>query len=194
VCVLYGGLRISKLQLSIQRIYKKKFYSCKFLIIFGHQNPGLGTGSVSGSALNQCGCTTLLPPVEVMAASLQRAGQLLHGARAVAQGLGLLVRGESDARNATRKFLNLKCFLILMLFLIVCPYRNTKAIIFLKLNALSPVTFNLESKYLPAVVTQLHDIFFLNHPITYLAGSTNAHCTRPHFLPHPNMLCSPTFL
>jgi len=27
--------------------------------MFGHQNPGFGTGSGSGSALNQCGSTTL---------------------------------------------------------------------------------------------------------------------------------------
>jgi hypothetical protein len=68
LCVLYGGLRISKVKFSIQKI-KKKFYICKTFSIFGHQNPGFGTGSGSGSAirknagsrsaLNQCGSTTL---------------------------------------------------------------------------------------------------------------------------------------
>jgi hypothetical protein len=64
LCVLYGGLGMSKLQLFIQKI--SNFFSCKFFSsIFGHQNPGFGTGSGSairknaGSALNQCGSTTL---------------------------------------------------------------------------------------------------------------------------------------
>jgi hypothetical protein len=49
----------------------KKFYTCKFIPISGHQNPGFGTGSGSvsgfairkiagsGSVLNQCGSRTL---------------------------------------------------------------------------------------------------------------------------------------
>jgi hypothetical protein len=46
------------------------FFNCKFFPIFGHRNPGFGTGSGSGSAirkifgsgsaLNQNGSTTLL--------------------------------------------------------------------------------------------------------------------------------------
>jgi hypothetical protein len=48
----------------------KKFLSLTLLTIFGHQNPGFGTKSESGSAiiknagsgsaLNQCGSTTLV--------------------------------------------------------------------------------------------------------------------------------------
>jgi hypothetical protein len=56
VCVLYGGLGISKLQFLIKK-YLKSFPAVNFLEIFGHQNPESGTGS--GSALNQCGSTTL---------------------------------------------------------------------------------------------------------------------------------------
>ncbi len=54
LCVLYGGLGITI------AIFIKKypiFFSCKFFSSFGHQNPGFGTGS--GSALYQCGSTTL---------------------------------------------------------------------------------------------------------------------------------------
>ncbi len=46
LCVHYGGLRISI-------IAKKyiKIYNCNFFSIFGHQNPGFGTGS--GSAIRK---------------------------------------------------------------------------------------------------------------------------------------------
>ncbi len=43
--VLYGGLEISKLLFLIQK--KFNFFSCKFFSIFGHKNPGSGSGSVS---------------------------------------------------------------------------------------------------------------------------------------------------
>ncbi len=92
-----------------------------------------------------------------MAAGLQGAGQLLHGARAVAQGLGLLVRGEPDARNATRKFLNLKGFGTL--FLNNLDIIGTQKRSFcLELNVLlsldtDTVLLRVELKYLPAVVT-----------------------------------------
>ncbi len=66
LCVLYEGLWISKYYNFRSKKYKK-FYSFKFFPIFGNQNPGFGTGSGStirnnagsGSALNQCGSTTL---------------------------------------------------------------------------------------------------------------------------------------
>ncbi len=76
--VIYRGLGISKLQFLIKKIF---FFSAlnffKFFIIFGLQNPGsrtgsesvstsgpairknAGSGSVSGSALNQCESPTL---------------------------------------------------------------------------------------------------------------------------------------
>jgi hypothetical protein len=72
LCVLYGDLGITKLQFFYQK--NILFFWCKFFPIFGHQNPGFktgfgsgsairkntGSGSVSGSALNQCGSTTLV--------------------------------------------------------------------------------------------------------------------------------------
>jgi hypothetical protein len=69
--VLYGGLVIGKLQFSIIKI-EIKFPAKIFFPILGHQtldpDPGsgsairknAGSGSVSGSALNQCGSETLL--------------------------------------------------------------------------------------------------------------------------------------
>jgi hypothetical protein len=69
--VLYGGLGISKLQFLIKKI-EIKFPAINFFSILGHQtldpDPGsgsatrknVGSGSVSGSALNQCGSGTLL--------------------------------------------------------------------------------------------------------------------------------------
>jgi hypothetical protein len=62
LCVLYGGLGITKLQ-----FFSKKypiFFSCKLFSIFYHQNPGFRTGSRSRSAirknaLNQCGPTRI---------------------------------------------------------------------------------------------------------------------------------------
>jgi hypothetical protein len=51
---LYGSLGRSKLQFLIPKIF---FFSCNFFPIFGHQNPGFGSGSAltknagSGSAL-----------------------------------------------------------------------------------------------------------------------------------------------
>jgi hypothetical protein len=68
--VLCGGPGISKLQFLIKKI-EIKFPATNFLSIFGHQSldpdPGsgsairknAGSGSVSGSALNQCGSETL---------------------------------------------------------------------------------------------------------------------------------------
>ncbi len=74
--VLYGGLGISKLQFLIKKI-EIKFAAINFFSILGHQtwirirdpDPGsgsgsaikknAGSGSVSGSALNQCGSETL---------------------------------------------------------------------------------------------------------------------------------------
>ncbi len=66
---LYGGLGISKLQFLIKKI-EIKFPAINFFSILGHQtldpDPGsairknAGSGSVSGSALNQCGSETLL--------------------------------------------------------------------------------------------------------------------------------------
>jgi hypothetical protein len=59
--VLYGGLGISKLQFLIKKI-EIKFQA----INFRSSNPGsairknAGFGSVSGSALNQCGSETLI--------------------------------------------------------------------------------------------------------------------------------------
>ncbi len=66
LCVLYGGLRISKFVIFDPKNIKK-FYRCNFFPIFGHQSAWFGTGSGSairknagsGSALNQCGSTTL---------------------------------------------------------------------------------------------------------------------------------------
>jgi hypothetical protein len=60
LCVLYGGLGITKLQFFIKKC--PIFFSCKLFSIFDHQNPGSRTGSGSGSAigknaLNQCGPT-----------------------------------------------------------------------------------------------------------------------------------------
>jgi hypothetical protein len=62
--VLYGGLGISKLQFLIKKI-EIKFPAINFFSTLGHQtldpDPGSGSGirknagSVSGSALNQCG-------------------------------------------------------------------------------------------------------------------------------------------
>jgi hypothetical protein len=62
--VLYGGPRISKLQFLIQENFQHKFFS-----VLGHQSldpesgsairKNAGSGSVSGSALNQCGSETL---------------------------------------------------------------------------------------------------------------------------------------
>jgi hypothetical protein len=68
LCVLYGGLRISKLQFYDPKNIKKSFTAINFLSIFGHQNPGFGSGSRSairknagsGSGLNQCGSTALV--------------------------------------------------------------------------------------------------------------------------------------
>jgi hypothetical protein len=69
--VLYGGLGISKLQFLIKKI-EIKFPAINFFAILGHQSvdPDLGSGSairknagsgsVSGSALNQCGSEILL--------------------------------------------------------------------------------------------------------------------------------------
>jgi hypothetical protein len=68
--VLYVGLGISKLQFLIKKI-KIKFPDIHFFSILGHPtldpDPGsgsairknAGSGSVSGSALNQCGSETL---------------------------------------------------------------------------------------------------------------------------------------
>jgi hypothetical protein len=68
--VLYGGLGISKLQFLIKKI-KNLLSSCKFFSILGHQTldpdpesgsairKNAGSGSVSGSAINQCGSATL---------------------------------------------------------------------------------------------------------------------------------------
>jgi hypothetical protein len=64
--LLYGDLSIGKLQFSIQKIYITRFSAVNFFYIFGHQNPGFGTGSGSAtrktagheSALNQCRSTT----------------------------------------------------------------------------------------------------------------------------------------
>ncbi len=64
--VLYGGLGISKLQILTKKI-EIKFPAINFFSILGHQtldpDPGSGirknAGSVSGSALNQCGSETL---------------------------------------------------------------------------------------------------------------------------------------
>jgi hypothetical protein len=68
--VLYGGQEISKLQFLIKKI-EIKFPAIIFFSIIGHQtldpNPESGSairknggsGSVSGSALNQCGSETL---------------------------------------------------------------------------------------------------------------------------------------
>jgi hypothetical protein len=53
LCVLYGGLGISKLQVLIKKI---EMSSNKFF-------PILGPGSLSGSALNQCGSETLAKTV-----------------------------------------------------------------------------------------------------------------------------------
>jgi hypothetical protein len=71
LCALYGGLGITKLQFLSKNI---NFLSCKFFSIFGHQNLGFRTGSVSGSAimknagsgsaLIQCGFTTLVYALE----------------------------------------------------------------------------------------------------------------------------------
>ncbi len=74
--VLYGGLWISKLQFLIKKI-KIKFLVVNFFPILDHQTldpdppdpdpesgsairKNSGSGSVSGSALNQCGSETLL--------------------------------------------------------------------------------------------------------------------------------------
>jgi hypothetical protein len=66
LCDHYGGLGISKLQFFIKKI--SNFYlAINFFPVFGRQNPGFGTGSRSairknagsGSALSQCGSTTL---------------------------------------------------------------------------------------------------------------------------------------
>ncbi len=56
LCVLCGGLRISKLQFRSRKYTKKSFTAANFFQFFGHQNPGFGNGS--GSALNQWGSTT----------------------------------------------------------------------------------------------------------------------------------------
>jgi hypothetical protein len=68
--VLYGGLGISKLQFLIKKI-EIEFPAIIFFSILGHltldPDPGsgsairknAGSGSVSGSALNQCGSETL---------------------------------------------------------------------------------------------------------------------------------------
>ncbi len=42
------------------------FFSCNFFSIFGHQNPGFRTWSVYGSALNQCGSTTLYKMLSIV--------------------------------------------------------------------------------------------------------------------------------
>jgi hypothetical protein len=69
--VLYGGLGISKLQFLIKKI-KIKFLVVNFFPILDHQTldpdpesgsairKNAGSGSVSGSALNQCGSETLV--------------------------------------------------------------------------------------------------------------------------------------
>jgi hypothetical protein len=64
LCVLYGGLGITKLQFFIKKM--SNFFSCKLFSIFDHQNTGFRTGSGSGSgsairknALNQCGPTRI---------------------------------------------------------------------------------------------------------------------------------------
>ena len=59
LCVFYGGRGISKVLVFIKKY--TNFFSCKFLPIFGHRNPGFGTGSGyeirknagSGSTFNQ---------------------------------------------------------------------------------------------------------------------------------------------
>ncbi len=66
--VLYGGLGIRKLQFCYKKMWI--FFSCKFFPIFGHPNPGPGSGSaltkntVSGSypdpLWNQFGSATLV--------------------------------------------------------------------------------------------------------------------------------------
>jgi hypothetical protein len=64
--VLYGGIGISKLQFLIKKI-KNKFPAVDFFN-FRSSNPGSGSaiiknsgsGSVSGSTLNQCGSATLV--------------------------------------------------------------------------------------------------------------------------------------
>jgi hypothetical protein len=70
--VLYGGLGISKLQFLIKKI-EIKFPAINFFSVLGHQSldpdpesgsairKNAGFGSVSGSALNQCGSETLIP-------------------------------------------------------------------------------------------------------------------------------------
>jgi hypothetical protein len=67
--ILYGGLGISKLQFFIKKI-ENKFTALNFFTILGHQildpdpesgsaiRKNAGSGSVSGSALNQCGSET----------------------------------------------------------------------------------------------------------------------------------------
>ncbi len=71
--VLYGGLGISKLQFLIQKI-NIKISSCQFFSILDHQTririrdpesgsairKNAGSGSIFGSALNQCGSATLV--------------------------------------------------------------------------------------------------------------------------------------
>jgi hypothetical protein len=68
---LYGGLGIGKFKFLIKKI-EIKFPAINFFLILGHQtldpDPGsgsairknTGSGSVSGSALNQCGSETLI--------------------------------------------------------------------------------------------------------------------------------------
>ncbi len=63
LCVLYGGLRISKLQFSIQKIFKKGL-QLQIFFNFLSSNPWIRRSAIkknagSGSALNQCGSTIL---------------------------------------------------------------------------------------------------------------------------------------
>jgi hypothetical protein len=106
-----------------------------------------------------------------MAAGLQGAGKLLHGARTVAQGLGLLVRGEPDARNATRKFLNLKCFGKFKYLNGLDIIGTQKRSFCFELNALSLVTGTvlLQLKLSSSCCNMI--TFFLNQPNSDLAGS-----------------------
>ncbi len=93
VGVLYGGLGISKLQFLIKKI-KIKISSCNFFLNFRPSNTDLvrdqdaesgsairknaGYGSVSGSALNQCGFATLIQRVAHLGALLAGAGWVVH--------------------------------------------------------------------------------------------------------------------
>ncbi len=60
LCVLFGGLGITKYKIAVFLSKKYTIFSAVSFSIFSHQNPGFETGS--GSALNQCGSTTLPLP------------------------------------------------------------------------------------------------------------------------------------